>query len=226
MLGCYCSACGKCFFCRRGRLPQVRRGAGVRPRQDARLAPGRAGRAGAGPAREPHAAARARGHVRRRGPVRRRRDGHRLPRGRRRAGMRARRRGGGARPRPGRPLRRAGGARPPARRRWSRSTRCEDRLAMARRSAPKPVHLTEEDPRAAVKAATYGRGVDVAVDAVGHPDALELACRLARKAGTVSATGRLRRAHPGAHGNRLDQGADAHLGARERDRARGPRARR
>ena len=27
------------------------------------------------------------------------------------------------------------------------------------------------------------------MDAVGHPDALELACRLARKAGTVSATG-------------------------------------
>ena len=31
--------------------------------------------------------------------------------------------------------------------------------------------------------------MDLAVDAVGHPDALDLACRLARKAGTVSATG-------------------------------------
>jgi threonine dehydrogenase-like Zn-dependent dehydrogenase len=31
--------------------------------------------------------------------------------------------------------------------------------------------------------------VDAAIDAVGHPDALELACRLTRKAGTVSATG-------------------------------------
>ncbi len=31
--------------------------------------------------------------------------------------------------------------------------------------------------------------MDVAVDAVGHADALELACRLARKAGRVSATG-------------------------------------
>ena len=31
--------------------------------------------------------------------------------------------------------------------------------------------------------------MELAVDAVGHPDALELACRLARKAGTVSATG-------------------------------------
>ena len=26
VLGCYCSACGECFFCRRGRLPQVRQG--------------------------------------------------------------------------------------------------------------------------------------------------------------------------------------------------------
>jgi alcohol dehydrogenase len=51
------------------------------------------------------------------------------------------------------------------------------------------VHLTEQDPRGAVKAVTEGRGVDVAVDAVGHPDALELACRLARKAGTVFAIG-------------------------------------
>jgi alcohol dehydrogenase len=40
-----------------------------------------------------------------------------------------------------------------------------------------------------VKALTDGRGVDLAVDAVGHPDALDLACRLARKAGTVNATG-------------------------------------
>ena len=51
------------------------------------------------------------------------------------------------------------------------------------------MHLTEDDPRAAVKAATEGRGVDAAVDAVGHPDALELACRVTRKAGTVSAIG-------------------------------------
>jgi 2-desacetyl-2-hydroxyethyl bacteriochlorophyllide A dehydrogenase len=65
----------------------------------------------------------------------------------------------------------------------------EDRLGMAESFGAEPVHLTEDDPRAAVKAATEGRGVDVAVDAVGHPDALELACRLARKAGTVCAIG-------------------------------------
>jgi len=65
----------------------------------------------------------------------------------------------------------------------------EQRLELARSLGAEPVHLTEEDPRGAVKAATEGRGVDATVDAVGHPDALELACRLTRKAGTVSATG-------------------------------------
>jgi alcohol dehydrogenase len=64
-----------------------------------------------------------------------------------------------------------------------------ERLEMARSFGAEPVHLTEEDPRAAAKQVSEGRGVDVAIDAVGHPDALELACRLARKAGTVSATG-------------------------------------
>jgi 2-desacetyl-2-hydroxyethyl bacteriochlorophyllide A dehydrogenase len=64
-----------------------------------------------------------------------------------------------------------------------------DRLEMARSFGAQAVHLTEEDPRAAAKEVSDGRGVDAAIDAVGHPDALELACRLARKAGTVSATG-------------------------------------
>ncbi|MGH2952226.1 MAG: alcohol dehydrogenase catalytic domain-containing protein, partial [Solirubrobacterales bacterium] len=64
-----------------------------------------------------------------------------------------------------------------------------DRLEMAASFGATAVHLTEDDPRAAVKAATEGRGTDVTIDAVGHPDALELACRLTRKAGAVSATG-------------------------------------
>jgi 2-desacetyl-2-hydroxyethyl bacteriochlorophyllide A dehydrogenase len=64
-----------------------------------------------------------------------------------------------------------------------------DRLEMARSFGATAVHLTEEDPRAAAKEVSEGRGVDAAIDAVGHADALELACRLARKAGTVSATG-------------------------------------
>ena len=64
-----------------------------------------------------------------------------------------------------------------------------ERLDLARSFGAQAVHLTEEDPRAAIKAATEGRGVDATIDAVGHPDALELACRITRKAGTVSATG-------------------------------------
>jgi len=65
----------------------------------------------------------------------------------------------------------------------------EDRLRAAESFGAQPVHLSEEDPRAVVKLVTAGRGVDVAVDAVGHPDALELACRVTRKAGAVSAIG-------------------------------------
>jgi 2-desacetyl-2-hydroxyethyl bacteriochlorophyllide A dehydrogenase len=65
----------------------------------------------------------------------------------------------------------------------------EERLEMARSFGATAVHLTEEDPRARVKELTDGRGVDLSVDAVGHPEALDLACRVARKAGTVSLTG-------------------------------------
>jgi alcohol dehydrogenase len=64
-----------------------------------------------------------------------------------------------------------------------------DRLEVARSFGATPVHLTDEDPRAAVKAATAGRGVDVCVDAVGHPEALDLAVKLARSRGTVSLVG-------------------------------------
>ncbi len=65
----------------------------------------------------------------------------------------------------------------------------EDRLEMARSFGAIPVHLTEGDPRGEVKNLTEKRGVDVTVDAVGHPEALDLACRLTRKCGTVSAIG-------------------------------------
>ena len=64
-----------------------------------------------------------------------------------------------------------------------------ERLEQAAAFGATAVHLTEQDPRGEVKKLTEGRGVDLAIDAVGHPDALELACRVARKAGTVSATG-------------------------------------
>jgi 2-desacetyl-2-hydroxyethyl bacteriochlorophyllide A dehydrogenase len=65
----------------------------------------------------------------------------------------------------------------------------EDRLAVARQFGATAVHLTEQSPRDEIRAGTGGLGVDVAIDAVGHPKALESAIRLARKAGTVFAIG-------------------------------------
>jgi len=63
------------------------------------------------------------------------------------------------------------------------------RLGVAHSFGAIPVHLTEQGPRDVVKQETEGRGVDVAIDAVGHPDALDLAIRVTRKAGTVNAVG-------------------------------------
>jgi 2-desacetyl-2-hydroxyethyl bacteriochlorophyllide A dehydrogenase len=65
----------------------------------------------------------------------------------------------------------------------------EDRLEVATRFGATAVHLTEQNPRDVIRRSTGDRGVDVAVDAVGHPDALDLAIRLVRKAGTVVAIG-------------------------------------
>jgi 2-desacetyl-2-hydroxyethyl bacteriochlorophyllide A dehydrogenase len=65
----------------------------------------------------------------------------------------------------------------------------EQRLEMARDFGAVPVHLTEEEPKKAVRAATEKRGVDVVVDAVGDPGPLGMAVSLARDAGTVSGIG-------------------------------------
>jgi 2-desacetyl-2-hydroxyethyl bacteriochlorophyllide A dehydrogenase len=65
----------------------------------------------------------------------------------------------------------------------------EDRLAVARSFGATAVHLTEQSPRDEIRRATPQGGVDAAVDAVGHPDALDTAIRLTRKAGTVVAIG-------------------------------------
>jgi 2-desacetyl-2-hydroxyethyl bacteriochlorophyllide A dehydrogenase len=64
-----------------------------------------------------------------------------------------------------------------------------ERLRVAESFGAQAVHLEEEDPRAAARAASAGRGVDVCIDAVGHPRALDLALRLTRKCGTVQAIG-------------------------------------
>jgi 2-desacetyl-2-hydroxyethyl bacteriochlorophyllide A dehydrogenase len=63
------------------------------------------------------------------------------------------------------------------------------RLALAERLGANPVHLVEGDPRAVVKEATGGHGVDVSIEAVGDARALDLAARLTRKCGTVSVVG-------------------------------------
>ncbi len=64
-----------------------------------------------------------------------------------------------------------------------------ERLAMAESFGAHAVHLEEGDPRAAVRELTAGRGVDLCIDAVGHPSALDLAVRLTRKCGTVQTVG-------------------------------------
>jgi 2-desacetyl-2-hydroxyethyl bacteriochlorophyllide A dehydrogenase len=63
------------------------------------------------------------------------------------------------------------------------------RLEMAASFGATPIHLTEEEPKKAVRAATEGRGVDVVVDAVGDPAPLAMAVSLCRDAGVVSGIG-------------------------------------
>jgi len=66
----------------------------------------------------------------------------------------------------------------------------EQRLEIAASLGATPIHLTEQDVKREVRAQTEGRGgVDVSIDAVGHPDALELAIRLARACGRVQCIG-------------------------------------
>jgi 2-desacetyl-2-hydroxyethyl bacteriochlorophyllide A dehydrogenase len=65
----------------------------------------------------------------------------------------------------------------------------ETRLAMAERFGATPLHLHEDEPKRAVRAATEGLGVDVVVDAVGDPGPLAMAISLCRDAGTVSGIG-------------------------------------
>jgi 2-desacetyl-2-hydroxyethyl bacteriochlorophyllide A dehydrogenase len=64
-----------------------------------------------------------------------------------------------------------------------------DRLDMARRFGATPIHLSDDDPKRAIRAATGGAGVDVVVDAVGDPAPLALAISLVRDAGVVSGIG-------------------------------------
>ena len=64
-----------------------------------------------------------------------------------------------------------------------------ERLELAQRFGATPVHLEEDDPRAAIKAATEGRGADVCVEAVGTPQALDSAIRFTRREGHLAVLG-------------------------------------
>jgi 2-desacetyl-2-hydroxyethyl bacteriochlorophyllide A dehydrogenase len=64
-----------------------------------------------------------------------------------------------------------------------------ERLDVAASFGAEPVHLVEQDVRAIVRAATEDRGVDVCIDAVGDPKALESAIRLTRACGSIQCIG-------------------------------------
>jgi threonine dehydrogenase-like Zn-dependent dehydrogenase len=64
-----------------------------------------------------------------------------------------------------------------------------ERLAVAESMGGVPVHLTEQDVKAVVREATEGRGVDVCIDAVGDPKVLDMAIRLTRACGSVQCIG-------------------------------------
>ncbi|MHB1468151.1 MAG: alcohol dehydrogenase catalytic domain-containing protein [Solirubrobacteraceae bacterium] len=65
----------------------------------------------------------------------------------------------------------------------------EQRLQIAESFGAEPIHLLEQDARAAARSASEGRGVDVCIDAVGDPRALESAIKLTRPCGSVQCIG-------------------------------------
>ena len=64
-----------------------------------------------------------------------------------------------------------------------------ERLSVAESFGAEPVHLVEQDARAIARGATEGRGVDVCIDAVGDPKVLESAIRLTRMCGSIQCVG-------------------------------------
>ncbi len=66
----------------------------------------------------------------------------------------------------------------------------EQRLALAQSFGAIPLHLGEQDVKAEVRRLTEKRGgVDVAIDAVGNADVLDMAIRLTRSCGRVQCIG-------------------------------------
>jgi len=67
--------------------------------------------------------------------------------------------------------------------------RIPERLALAERFGAIPVNFDREDPVAALREATEGRGPDSVLEVVGSPDAGKLAYELVRPGGTISVVG-------------------------------------
>jgi threonine dehydrogenase-like Zn-dependent dehydrogenase len=64
-----------------------------------------------------------------------------------------------------------------------------DRLALAERAGVLPIDVSARNAKTAVDAATRGRGADVVIDAVGHPDAFASAIDVVRRGGRVTVLG-------------------------------------
>ncbi len=64
-----------------------------------------------------------------------------------------------------------------------------ERLGVAASFGAEAVHLGEQDVRAVARGATEGRGVDVCIDAVGDPKVLDSAIRLTRACGSIQCIG-------------------------------------
>ena len=63
------------------------------------------------------------------------------------------------------------------------------RLALVAEAGAEPIDVTARNAKTAVDEATGGRGADVSIDAVGHPDAFESAVDVVRRGGIVTVVG-------------------------------------
>ena len=170
----------------RGQLPQVRALADLRSRRRPRRPAGHAGRAGARAPRQPHPAPRPGRDAQRRRALRRRRDGHRLPRGRCRCARATASPCSASGPSGCAPSRPRAPRAPPTSSPSTPSTRgstwpaasarrpcTSPRRTRARRSRPPPT----------------GAGSTWPSTPSGDPRALDLAIRVAANCGTVSVVG-------------------------------------
>jgi alcohol dehydrogenase len=67
--------------------------------------------------------------------------------------------------------------------------RLAERLALVGRAGATPIDVTARNAKTAVDEVTGGRGADVAIDAVGHPDAFSSAVDVVRRGGRVTVVG-------------------------------------